>query len=67
MAGGDLVTLSPRFKLVSPYHTLGEIQTTIFGISADNSESSAAILLAGAVTFFSMVIAYHRISGQLRQ
>lgn len=67
MAGGDLVTLSPRLKLVSPYHALGEIQGAIFGVSVENSESTAAICLAAAVTFFSIMVAYYRISGQLRQ
>lgn len=67
MAGGQLITLSPSFKLVSPYHTLGEIQKAIFGVSAADTDASAALLLVSAVTFFAIFIAYQRLADQLRR
>ena len=67
MAGGDLITMSPRFKLVSPYHTLGEIQKAIFGVSATDTDASSAFVLIAAVTFFAAFVAYQRLAGQLRK
>lgn len=67
MAGGSIISLSPQFTLVSPYHTLGEIQKEIFGVIGTDADARSAWLLVGAVTFFATFIAYQRIAGQLRK
>jgi ABC-2 type transport system permease protein len=67
MRGADIMTLSAKTKLVSPYHTLGEIQAWIFGVSTSQAEVTAAILLVSTVTVVSIMVSYQRVAGQLRQ
>lgn len=66
MRNGSLFALSTNMRLVSPYHTLGEIQAAIFGTLVDNSSANAALLLVTVVTGVAMVVAYQRVAGQLR-
>jgi ABC-type transport system involved in multi-copper enzyme maturation permease subunit len=65
MRGGDLLSLSPQTKLVSPYHTLGEIQAAIFGVADVGGEAGPAFILVIVITFVAMMVAYQRVAGQL--
>lgn len=66
MQNGLTIGTSQNIKLASPYHALGEIQAAIFGTLAEPSDAIPATILVSVVTIVSMMVAYHRVAGQLR-
>ncbi len=66
MRNGVTIGASHNIKLASPYHALGEIQAAIFGTLAEPSDAIPATILVTVVTIVSMMVAYHRVAGQLR-
>ena len=55
-----------RWTLVSLYHTLGEVQSCIFGIGPSLSDVWAWIVLLAGVTGISLVVLFHRVSSPMR-
>lgn len=61
-----MLTGTPQTRLVSLYHTLGDVQSVIFGALQDPSDAYAAISLTAVITVAAIMVAYHRVSSQLR-
>ena len=55
----------PRWTYLSLYHTMGQVQSWIFGF-ADFSESVGAASLLVAMTVLSLIILYNRVSAPMR-
>lgn len=66
MAPGTVVAVDPQVKMVSPYHTLGDIQAAVFGVLPDASDALPAMLLASVVTVVALMVTYERLASQLR-
>ena len=52
--------------LLSPYHTLGVVQSYVFDMQAENSPVVAAILMLVLVTIGSLAVVYRRVSLPMR-
>lgn len=61
------VIVLPRYlSLISPYHTLGQVQAVVFGTLENPAEARDAMVLVAVVTVCAIVVSYHRVAGQLR-
>jgi ABC-type transport system involved in multi-copper enzyme maturation permease subunit len=57
----------PRYiDLISPYHTLGLVQSVVFGTLPDPAEGQSAIVLVTVVTCCAILVSYYRVAAQLR-
>ncbi len=61
-----------HWSMLSLYHTLGKVQTAVFGLDASMGQQlgtanvfPSALLLAG-ITIISLTVVYHRVSSPLR-
>lgn len=52
--------------LLSPYHTLGVVQSWIFGLSTDDSVIAPAMVVLSCATGFSLWILYRKVSSPMR-
>jgi ABC-type transport system involved in multi-copper enzyme maturation permease subunit len=64
--GRNPLLISNKWSLLSPYHTLGEIQTWVFGIEKDFSKVAPAAFLMSLVTLVSMAILLRKVSSPMR-
>lgn len=55
-----------RWQMVSPYHTLGQVQTIIFGANSNDEPFLVPIITCSAVTIGGFYLAHRRIAGMLR-
>lgn len=55
-----------KWEMVSPYHTLGQVQSIIFGANAEDSPFWLPIIICSAVTIGGFFMAHRRIAGMLR-
>jgi hypothetical protein len=55
-----------KWEMVSPYHTLGQVQSIIFGANTENSPFWLPIIICSAVTIGGFFMAHRRIAGMLR-
>jgi ABC-2 type transport system permease protein len=54
-----------RWRLLSPYHTLGKVQSWIFGLDTTDGSVVPAIVLLCVVTVFGLWMVDHRIKAKL--
>jgi ABC-type transport system involved in multi-copper enzyme maturation permease subunit len=66
LRGRNPLLISNKWSLLSPYHTLGEIQTWVFGIEKDFSNVAPEAFLLSAVTLVSMAILLRKVSAPMR-
>lgn len=60
-------TFEPGWRvLLSPYHTLGVVQSWIFGLESKNSPVIPAMVLLTLITVVSLAVLYRRISAPMR-
>lgn len=64
LGGGFLI--DSQWSLLSVYHTLGRVQTWIFGLERDFNEVAASIMLLIIVTGGSLTLLFLRISSPMR-
>lgn len=62
---GELHTDGWRL-LLSPYHTLGVVQSWIFGLTTDDSVIAPAILVLSCTTAFSLWLLYRKVSSPMQ-
>lgn len=55
-----------RWQMVSPYHTLGQVQSIIFGANTYDEPFLVPIITCSAVTIGGFYMAHRRIAGMLR-
>ncbi len=58
--------ISNKWSIVSPYHTLGEVQTWVFGIEKDFQNIAPEAFLLSTVTLLSMGILLYKVSAPMR-
>lgn len=63
MAGSDFES---RWTLISMYHSLGKVQTWVFGLETDFANVRAPIVLLSVVTLASLGVLLRRISAPMR-
>jgi ABC-2 type transport system permease protein len=52
--------------LLSPYQTLGVVQSWVFNLQADDSVVTPSIVVLASVTLLSLLVVFHRIAAPLR-
>jgi ABC-type transport system involved in multi-copper enzyme maturation permease subunit len=58
--------ISNQWSLLSPYHTLGEVQTWVFGIEKDFANVAPEACLLSVVTLLSMAILLRKVAAPMR-
>ncbi|WP_145026682.1 ABC transporter permease subunit [Caulifigura coniformis] len=66
LRGRNPLLISNKWSLLSPYHTLGEVQTWVFGIEKDFANVAAEACLLSVVTFFSMIVLLRKVAAPMR-
>ena len=64
--GRNPLLISNKWSLLSPYHTLGEIQTWVFGIEKDFTNVAPEAFLLSTVTLVSMAILLRKVAAPMR-
>jgi ABC-2 type transport system permease protein len=64
--GRNPLLISNKWSLLSPYHTLGEIQTWVFGIEKDFTNVAPEAFLLSVVTLISMAILLRKVASPMR-
>ncbi len=54
-----------RWRLLSPYHTLGKVQSWIFDLDTTEGSVIPAIVLLSVVTVFGFWVVHNRIKARL--
>ena len=62
----SLGVVQSRWTLLSMYHTLGSVQSWVFGVGSDSSDVLSAFLLLGCITVVSYAILLHRVTAPMR-
>jgi len=63
----DPSALLARWRLVSPYHTLGLLQSAAFGIETDSREFVMAVIISAIVSLLGYGITYRQITKALAE
>ncbi len=58
--------VSNKWSLLSPYHTLGEVQTWVFGIEKDFKNVAPEACLLSVVTLISMAVLLRKVAAPMR-
>lgn len=58
--------VSNKWSLLSPYHTLGEVQTWVFGIEKDFTNVAPEACLLSVVTLISMAVLLRKVAAPMR-
>jgi ABC-type transport system involved in multi-copper enzyme maturation permease subunit len=66
LRGRNPLLISNKWSLLSPYHTLGEMQTWVFGIEKDFTNVAAEACLLSVVTLISMAILLRKVAAPMR-
>jgi ABC-2 type transport system permease protein len=64
--GRNPLLISNKWSIVSPYHTLGEVQTWVFGIEKDFANVAPEACLLSVVTLVSMAVLLRKVAAPMR-
>lgn len=62
----DLSEQFKKWQMVSPYHTLGQVQSIVFGANSSEDPYWLPILICAGITIAGFLLAHRRIAGMLR-
>lgn len=65
-SGEDIAAQFHKWQSVSPFHTLGQVQTIVFGANGYDEPYWTPIIICSAVTIGGFYMAHRRIAGMLK-
>jgi ABC-type transport system involved in multi-copper enzyme maturation permease subunit len=66
LRGRNPLLISNKWSMLSPYHTLGEVQTWVFGIEKDFANVAPEACLLSVVTLVSMAVLLRKVAAPMR-